>query len=299
MSTDIEVVLSSLECGDERDASGHSEPYIWTAALWVDRETASVDVSPSSVGHARVVIKSDMRAGDVAAIPSSVGLLRRRVATVADVRALVLVVAMWEHDETPEKAVQAGYSVFAPELRTAVAANVLGLDSSDKDIRQAAIDAVRSKVKSRVEDAVEGALTTSEKARIALGTLNLDDEVASSFMSFEDGEISEGGFTLLFRSADSKNTYYIHGSLRVEPVEEDRCQAQLDAFQAATTAVSEIEAELDALGQELEGASPTRKAAILRKTLRLTRQELPAANAKLERAQAALRICRNGAPAAF
>jgi hypothetical protein len=55
---------------------------------------------------------------------------------------LILVVALWEHDETPKDAVTAGFRAFSAELQAAVAAHLLDLNSSDPQVREQAIAAI-------------------------------------------------------------------------------------------------------------------------------------------------------------
>lgn len=108
MATDAIVILERLRCIRESDVAGGSEPYIWPALLWIDDSTLSepipVGVTAPALGNARVVIKNDMRAGQTADIPLSVGMLRVRFEDGLSIRRLILVVALWEEDETPEAA---------------------------------------------------------------------------------------------------------------------------------------------------------------------------------------------------
>lgn len=126
MATDAIITLERLRCIRESDASGHSEPYIWPALLWIDDNTIAtpelVGVTAPALGNARVVIKNDMSAGQTADIPTSVGMLRVRFEDGLTIRRPILVVALWEEDETPEAAMRAGFQAFSTELRAAVAA---------------------------------------------------------------------------------------------------------------------------------------------------------------------------------
>src|SRR5262245_17582978 len=105
MAADAIIVLNTLHCVREKDESGHSEPYIWPALLWVDELTLhtppGVGAVAPALGNARVVIKSDMKSGETAAIPSSVSTLRVRL-DKPDVTPLFLVIALWENDDTPK-----------------------------------------------------------------------------------------------------------------------------------------------------------------------------------------------------
>ena len=85
MATDAIIVLERLQCVRESDGTGHSEPYIWPTLLWIDDTTLTtpelVGVTAPALGNARVVIKSDMRAGETGDISPSAGMLRVRLKT--------------------------------------------------------------------------------------------------------------------------------------------------------------------------------------------------------------------------
>ena len=78
MATDAVVVLERLRCIRESDGgTGHSEPYIWPTLLWIDDATLTtpdlVGVAAPGRDSARVVVKGDMRPGETADFPTSVG----------------------------------------------------------------------------------------------------------------------------------------------------------------------------------------------------------------------------------
>ena len=183
MPTDAIVTLNELICVKESDGTGHSEPYIWPVLVWID-DRFDVHVAAPALGSARVVIKDDMRAGETAAIPASVGVLRFRFDDGAPIRGMILGAALWEEDETPGDAVRAGFLAFNSEIRAAIADNLAGL--ANEDDREATIATVTARVRDRVESSIRGALTTGEKIRVAAGTLNLDDVVGSDFKNLPD-----------------------------------------------------------------------------------------------------------------
>ena len=92
---------------------------------------------------------------------------------------MILVVALWENDETPERAVTAGFEAFASELRVAVAQRLLPLSSSNQEEREQAIVDIGNQVNGRVNSAIRGALSLAEKARVLAGLLDLDDVVGT------------------------------------------------------------------------------------------------------------------------
>jgi len=287
------MTLERLRCIRESDGTGHSEPYIWPALLWIDDHTLAtpelVGVTAPALGNARVVIKSDMRAGETADIPSSVGrVLRVRFEDGLSTRRLILAVVLWEEDETPEAAMRAGFQAFSSELRAAVAANLLALSQANEEEETAIVATIKTRVSARVRSALENGLTAAEKARVLLGTLNLDDPINSDFKSLPD--LRATPITLTF-SAGSSDDYEIQGHLQVLPVVVDRCQAQVNAVEAAQAAVDAIDAQIRQLQDELQHASPAEKPFIISEIRRL-REERPVAMAAFEDARRALQTCR-------
>jgi hypothetical protein len=303
MATDAIIVLEKLKCIRESDGTGHSEPYIWPVLIWIDDDTlatpALVGVTAPAIGNARVVIKDDMRAGQVADIPASVGILRVRLDDNQRVRQLILALALWENDETPEKAMRDGYQAFSSELGRAVADNLLALNgATTPEQRKPIIDEIKRRVKAKVESAIRDGLTGSQKVRVFLGTLNLDDIVSSDFKSFP--QLLSQSFSLAFASDENppSNRYTIEGRLRAVPVVVDPCAAQAARVREAQAAVDGIENEIKDLqaqlrGQREPGEPPLPKAFIIAEIKRIREEELPPAEAALREARTALSICRS------
>jgi len=294
MATDAILNLERLRCIRESDGTGHSEPYIWPALLWIDDNTLAkpelVGVTDPALGNARIVIKSDMRAGQTADIPASVGrVLRVRLEDVMVFRRLILVVALWEEDETPEAAMRAGFQAFSRALRAAVADNLFALSQANEEEEKAIIETIKTRVRNRVRSAIENGLTGWQKARVLLGTLNLDDIINSDFKIIPD--LLATSITLTFR-AGSSDDYEIQGNLQVLPVPVDDCQAQVNAVKAAKSVVDNIDVQIRTLQDELQHASPAEKPLIISEIRRLRREELPVAMAALEDARRALQTCR-------
>jgi hypothetical protein len=293
MATDAFIRLERLHCIRQSDASGGSEPYLWPTLLWIDDTTLTtpelVGVTTPTLGNARVVIKGDMRAGQTADIPTSVGILHVRFEDGLTIRRLILAVALWEEDETPTGAMRAGFQAFSRELRAAIAEHLFELSQATPQQEEAIIAAIRSHVTGRVRSAIRNGLTGWQKARVAIGTLNLDDIVGSGFIHFRD--IVQRDIALTF-AAGSSERYELRGRLDVRPVRADRCQAQVDAVKAAQAVVDDIDKEIKQLQNDLLDASPSEKVFINSEIKRLREEELPAAMAALEEARRALAVCR-------
>lgn len=300
MPVDAFVHLDRLRCLAEKDASGHSEPYVWPVLLWVDDTTIGSGqiVGSSALGNvrgSRVVIKEGIQAGEQAAIPSVQRSLARRFEDGLTVRNIGLVVAMFEEDETPQDAVRAAYSAFVRELRAAVAEFIrTHLRGPETDEERAQIAA---EVRPKVRAAGEGALSNFEKLQVFLGNLNLDDEIGfdtffQDVAEIEDDE-SDTSFTLSFATSDGDNHYEIDGRLELrQPPPPDPCQDEVDRVSQARANVEGVQASIQALQEELRQAAPSQKAGFIAEIRRIRAQELPAAVAALEAAQQALALCR-------
>ncbi|QJW90599.1 hypothetical protein HNV11_15015 [Spirosoma taeanense] len=297
MATDAIVTLERLRCIRESDGSGHSEPYIWPVLIWIDTTNGQVNTADLVLGNARIVIDHDMRAGQVVLIPSSVNTLRVRFTDDPQRFTFIISVVLWENDETPEDAMRAGFKAYTSELRAAIIANLLALQAAQGNpAEEEAVKAtIEKRVKDKVEAGIKGALTTGQKIRIALGTLNMDDVVGSDSENL--GAISTLAttkpFTLAFRNKSGSESYEIEGNLAVKPVPVDLCQAQVDAVKAAQAAVDGVRNEIRQLQAELHDASPQQKPGIIAMIKKLQQDDLADANTALQKAKQALQACRD------
>lgn len=299
MATDAIVVLHRLSCTRESDVSGGSEPYIWPVLVWIDDNTLAtpdlVGATGLVVGNARVVIKSGMRAGETADIPASVGVLRVRLEDDLETRQLILVVALWEKDETPTAAMRAGFQAFSSELRAAIADNLFNLALAESDsARNQIIAIINARVRTRVTSAIEDGLTGWQKARVLVGTLNLDDIIDSAFERYPELVSSPINLSL---TAGTSQEYAIEGELQTRPVRVDVCQAEVDAVKDAKATVDAIDAAIKVLQAELQGAAPGEKPFIISEIQRLREEDLPIAMSAVEEARFALNLCRLRKPA--
>jgi len=296
MATDAIVTLERLRCIKESDGSGHSEPFIWPVLIWIDTSNGNVNMADLVLGNARVVIRNNMRAGETVDIPASVRTLRVRFADNPQRFILILSVVLWENDETPEAAMRAGFKAFSSGLKEAVIANLLELRAAQGN--PAAEAAVRAKiekqVKEAVEEAIKGGLTTSQKLRVKLGTLNLDDVVGSDTESLGSvGQTaSTRAFTLTFSNQSGSEQYEITGNLAGKPVPVEACQAEVNAVNGALATIENIRNQIRSLQEELRNAPGPQKAGIIA-MIREQQAELPAATAVLEQARKALQVCRS------
>ena len=296
MATDAIVILKTIRVINV-DLFPTLQPYIWPVAIWIDNNTLAkpelVDVGTLAIGNARVVIKSEMGPGDTADIPASVGVLRRRSEDGLSIFRLILVVALWHENETPEDAMRAGFQAFSSELRAAVAENLFDLYAANSEQEKEIIAAIETRVRNRVASAIRDGLTAWEKARVLLGLLHLDQPGGSAVSQLR--ELVPTPITLPFRlpvSTGIEVDLEIQGELQVQPVPVELCQAQVDAVNDALATVDTIDVQIKSLQSELQHASPSEKPAIIAEIRRLRFEELPVAMATLQGARQALQACR-------
>ena len=301
MAIDAILTLEQLRCIRESDASGHSEPYIWPVFILIDDATIAsghVHVAAPLLESARVVIKNDMRRGETAEIPGAVGVLRFRVDDNPGFFQLILIVALLENDETPVKALRAGFSAFVNGLAQGIDDRLgfLVFANTPEDLNPL-IEDITKEVRGKVESAIRGALTGSQKLRVKIGTLNLDDFIGSDVRTF--AKLEQQSFRLSFVSSENPPTdrYVISGQLQARPVKVDRCAPLVQRVKDAQTAVNDIEAEIKSLQDQLNGNTPDGgptlpKQFLIQEIKRLRDEELQDAEEALDAARAALAGCR-------
>jgi hypothetical protein len=294
MASIATITLERLRCVRENDTKGHSEPYLWPMVLRFDSTTigTSMQVVPQGIlpPHIRSIIKNGMRAGDVVPITGPGGVFRTRFADGVENRGVILIVGLMEWDSTPLRALEPGYFSFVSETAIEVGRRLLQFPGATEAQENALVAEITGIVKPRVESAIRSRLNFWEKI-----FLNQDDFVGNDHKAFFNMTLQAGPFTLEFNSGHGH--YFIDGNFRIEdvppPPPPDPCQAELDRIAAAQ---EEIEALVNAIQQlqaELQGASPSQKAAILAEIRRIVDEDMPAAIAGLEAARAAYEACSN------
>jgi hypothetical protein len=297
MALDVTAVLQELHC--VKESEGGSEPYIWPVLLWIDDTTVHnpgddvLGLRGPLLGEARVVLKQSMKAGENAPIPFPLGSRGVRLEAASGISNVLLVVALFEQDETPQAAMWAGCKRFASELRTAIVQRFLRLkaavDQGDDDELQRLIDEIKAQVRAAAESATWEGLTSWQKTRYLLGTLNLDDYVGSAFYFGKPGRAQ---LDLVVKSDSGSDEYGITGTIEAQPTTVDLCQAQADAAAAAQAVVDGIEGQISAAKARYHDASPAEKSTI-KAQLEQLNQDLDVAMAALDEARRALQRCRD------
>jgi hypothetical protein len=308
MATQAIVTLERLRCIRESDSSGssHSEPYVWPAMGIVTSNSFELTPKVALLSDSRSVVKNEMRAGDAAPIPYPGNTLTANFDDSQTGRQLLLIVALWEEDSTPSGAVQAGYQAYLDELHVAVGSNLLRLDAADDDEQKVIIEEIKKRVYEKVYAAEENELSTWEKTKVYLGWLNVDDFMGADFKRF--ATLDPTSFTLkVFGAAgdlivgnlfgghptavNPPIEYEIDGNLSVIEGTVDPCQVEVDGVKAAEAGVKAVERAIARLQSQLHRSGPAEKAGMISQIKDLTDVQLPAAKARLDTAQAALKRC--------
>ena len=212
MATNAIVALQNLNCfGENSETDGTSgsgsSPYIWPALVWIS-PTGLVEVVSPPVESARLVIQNGMHTGQTADIPASEATLQFEYQNDQPPQGLILAVALWQKNSTPDNALNAGYLAFADGLQKAISANLLQLASTDETVRQAAIAAVKMSVKQSVSSAIANGLSDWEKFEIWLGALTLDSVIDNSSTVFSS--LVPAPFTLVLGGSLSDQLLLYH-----------------------------------------------------------------------------------------
>jgi hypothetical protein len=293
------IHLGSLRCIAESDNYNHSEPYAWTVLFWLDD---AVMMSPELVGEfvppwwssARAIIRRGIEAGQQVQMPEPQRAFTHVFETDSETKSLTIVVVLWEQDDTPDDAVDAGYQVFATELKQALidfyfAHGQTPPDLDSEDDRQEIIDAVEPKVR----EAAWSKLSGWQRAKVVAHLLKLDDEIGFDSFGWTETPNEPGQRTFTLRFEDDGNNFEIDGRLELSQIPDPGpCQDEAEAVRRARERVDGITAEIERILVRARLAkSQDERAALLAEMRRIQRDELRPATAALEAAQYALTRC--------
>ena len=260
--TKIELRLDRLECFVQQDASGGSEPYLWPMLLWVtDASIGTPTPVRSNHPHTpRTVLGQSVKAGASVAIPPTAGTIRTQLTEGDVLRKAIAVVALVENDETPQHVVEAAYAEYVRALPAAVAGHLLELASDDPTVFEPARAAVTSEVTDAVTSAGSDEMTTWEKIKVGVGSLNLDDQVESAFVRVETTTDLSLTFTVVEGTGSSAHTtqdWLLTGALVVDNTV-DRCASQVISVNQAKVHRNSVLDQLRTLQTQFAQASAWR-----------------------------------------
>jgi hypothetical protein len=307
MNTKATITLNVLRCIKESDRGGrsHSEPYVWPFMAILSNNDYATRPLTALYYETRNVLKSEMRAGQSAVLEGPSNRLTATYTPEQHVRHVILVVALWEQDDTPMNVMQEGHQAYLDALHTEIGHKQTALLEAYQTENQAwlqeLIEEIRSAVYARVNAAIRAELSGFEKVQIRLGTLNIDDFMASGFAHFrvQPGPIIP--FTVRFEGTagdpkvvptivNGKLAYTfvpipIHYELdcTFEVTNVQPCQEQLLAF-------DEAEASLHTLNN-LAKTLRRQEAVLTAQIKQIDDQLIPVARRTLARARKALSFC--------
>lgn len=279
----VTVTLGTLTAQSEEQSKG-SNPYLWPAMVFVNKQTAQVSMVGIADSSAHRILKAGLKTGQTVSIPPEVGSMHRFVQEPLSQMALILTVGVFEDNETPDSAVKGGYQAFRTQLRASIASHLLALASSNPDDVELAKAEIAEEVEAAVKSAVRGALTTSQKIQVALGILDTDTSMGSGSTSFDP--ISSRNFTLTLGDP-VKHSYTIAGTLDVKI---QLCFDRQVAVNQAKAALESAENQLRNLKTQFAQASPTEKPG-LRLEIEEFEQTVRDLQAQVDAAKAALQSC--------
>jgi hypothetical protein len=207
MATWAVSTLKILQCFSSK--SGHSRPYIWSALVFVDNQTLADPDPKKHVGivgpppdTVQVVLKQDMRPGDTADIPTSVGVLGTQIDE--GFLGAALVVLLFQKEETPVDAMLSGFQEFLNKLPSDITDNDNLQKLIDPSTRGQAIDDIAATLQTQVTDAINNHLGISGQAKVIVLGKPQDSPIGHGHQFFDNLRsqfvsvlISTGGAGLL------------------------------------------------------------------------------------------------------
>ena len=279
------------------------ELYLWFAYFWGDLHTlaspVNISVFTPALGDSRSInqLNSPDSAGGIA-VPSLVGTLQINLddeipnldGGTLRIGMAGVVIALFEKHDTPDDAISAGYDAFGPALHQQIDAflNANGLQSpTDQQIR-----AMVKGVADAVTNAVSSKLSIWDKL---FGTQDKNVGHTIVLMAGDTLQVGEGtGVPNI--TPDPPSAYsqcsFPGGNMLVLKPPVDPCAEQAAAVQAAIATLQGLISQLHNLQMQLQHADHLERQAIQLDINDIQKNQLPAAQAALDKAQKDLQLCR-------
>jgi len=291
MPTKVALHLGTLSCGAETEQG--SEPYVWPIMIAEEGGVFQTHVPPTE--WAAKVLVSEMVAGQSIPIPSGMDSTLAHVFENKGAGLVAFVVVLFEKDSSPEHGSVAVLR-YIEERSLAYVKDHLG------EFRQSSGE--RGDLRYQLAlildpGAAESAeLSWLESAVTYVSPGGFDDSVGLSVWALSGGAITDR--TITFNLSSSSELFLLTGNLGLSIPPVDLCRAERAAVAQAKAVVQGLQGRRAALQQELQHATPQQKPAIVAAINKINQVELPAAEAALAAAEAALEACvdRFGRPTA-
>lgn len=282
MKRTLRLQLKNIACQSETDGNG-SEPYLWVNVL-----TASgTALQFHAVSPPRQDIAVNMKAGTSARIPAATGWWGMNFhddAEFGSLSAVILLIALMEHDETPLAAIQKGRQAFDAEIREKVnIATLLALKGAQSEAdREVIISPIRESVQRKVSSAIKSALSFWDLFR------DHDDSIGFAFAAFEPPFQAQDSISVQIRSG--RDVFDVSGDLRVAIVRQEICELERDRVRQTQRKMDDILGRVHWLQERLGDASPVEKSSIIQR-IRQAQQQLELATSEHEAATKDLQRC--------
>jgi len=280
------------------------QPYVWPVTLWVDDTLVVGSLAPSVDDAVRFIVKNGIQNGDAVEMPAPQRTFAHRFEEGLTIRQMGVVAAFFEWNETPGKAVRAGYSTFVRELPQALTDFIqthLRAPETPEDREE-----IRAAVEPKVVQAGKDTLSNWEKVQIWWGNLNLDVQLGFDAFFMDVGDVKQPAtkFTLAVERHVEYPLFEIEGDVRYEvdgrlvvlpTTGPDPCQDQVERVNHAQAARERLRDNMFRLRTSAFSAttSPGERLRALADIRRILALELPPAEAELEISRYALDACRD------
>lgn len=220
--------LQQIICIEDRDGPRGANPYLWTVFFKIDGDTVRVTDNDEFTGAATVIATDSgpanleaqgVRAGDVLPIPRGVGHWETSLVPIqpasdpaAPVGGLAgVLVVLWEADQTPRKAADAGYAALVSGFRSGLDALVPALQPGAARLNDEQIDGMMTSILGQVDSAIRGQMGLLN--RLA----NWDDRVGYRLFHFAHNalEAKTGSGVLMMMDWESKGAWRFNGQILV------------------------------------------------------------------------------------
>lgn len=304
--------LTQLRCLKESD-SGPSEPYIWVTYFALGPQVPEFQTGPlatytPSYDAFRTEFPDNVSAGSVVGIPSFISSAQfdMDVDAAFPPKLIGCVVVLMEEDSTRQGDIVRGRIAYTKEMEKQL--NALAtkrIQTGDTGpLTDDEIEAIKSAVRSKVEDAVASEQSAWDLFR------DQDDNIGFTYkifpetsggtigaQTFDFPDISKfktynlpGGFDPVSVLTDR---YVLSGEIVVEPVPggvSDPCAGKRNAVEAKQKEIASLHRRVRLLQLMLQTATPQQKAGIINQ-INATEDLIAEAEALLPRLQKALQLC--------
>jgi hypothetical protein len=240
------------------------------------------------------VLASGMRAGQSLTIPGGMDLPLAHVFDDRTAALVVLIVALFEKDNSPRH----GSIAVLRHMEQRAVAFVAGRLAECRDSSGRRVD-LRNAYSAGLDlaGAETAALSIAERIKVGVSLRGFDDSLGLDFITFSGQALANRDVT--FDLSNGDNRFSLSATLELSGVLPTLCSRESDAVAQAEAVVKGLQLRRLSLQKSLQTAAPQNKPALVDLINQITDVELPAAEAAVADARAALQACLDrftGAP---